>query len=177
MSTSEFERLVNLRAWSNAVVNQPREEGRDRRVVAGAIGLYQRCTPHTLALLRPRRERPRRRASLRIFVVRCGLPCDPPVGGSFTQWRHDTTLPPRGLGLRAMGKSSECLRMTTGVKSGKAQNERMFFRFAPESGHRAMAKHRKTVIEAVTYLRTSSAERTSTRPLSARRRHFAKPLY
>src|SRR5215472_3643973 len=61
MSTSEFERLVNLRAWSNAVVNQPREEGRDRRVVAGAIGLYQRCTPHTLALLRTRRERPRRR--------------------------------------------------------------------------------------------------------------------
>src|SRR5499427_9766938 len=61
MSTSEFERLVNLRAWSNAVVNQPREEGRDRRVVAGAIGLYQRCTPHTLALLRPRRERPRGR--------------------------------------------------------------------------------------------------------------------
>src|SRR5262244_1214402 len=57
MSTSEFERLVNLRAWSNAVVNQPREEGRDRRVVAGAIGLYQRCTPHTLALLRARRER------------------------------------------------------------------------------------------------------------------------
>src|SRR6516164_7303496 len=26
MSTSEFESLVNLRAWSNAVVNQPREE-------------------------------------------------------------------------------------------------------------------------------------------------------
>src|SRR6516165_9873958 len=24
---------------------------------------------------------PRRRAWLRIFVVRCGLPCDPPVGG------------------------------------------------------------------------------------------------
>src|SRR5215813_13207194 len=63
MSTSEFERLVNLRAWSNAVVNQPREEGRDRRVVAGAIGLYQRCTPHTLALLRARRERPRRRTA------------------------------------------------------------------------------------------------------------------
>src|SRR5215813_5750891 len=63
MSTSEFERLVNLRAWSNAVVNQPREEGRDRRVVAGAIGLYQRCTPHTLALLRARRKRPRHRAA------------------------------------------------------------------------------------------------------------------
>ncbi len=26
-------------------------------------------------------EEPRRRAWLRIFVVRCGLPCDPPVGG------------------------------------------------------------------------------------------------
>src|SRR5215470_8759509 len=63
MSTSEFERLVNLRAWSNAVVNQPREEGRDRRVVAGAIGLYQRCTPQTLALLRSCRERPRCRSA------------------------------------------------------------------------------------------------------------------
>ena len=50
------------------------------------------------------------------------------------QWRNDTTLPSRGLGLRPIGKSSECFRMTTGVKSGKAQNERMFFRFAPESG-------------------------------------------
>src|SRR5262245_32673259 len=65
MSTSEFERLVNLRAWSNAVVNQPREEGRDRRVVAGAIGLYQRCTPHTFGLLRAQRERPRSRAAER----------------------------------------------------------------------------------------------------------------
>src|SRR5262245_8371794 len=27
------------------------------------------------------RSRPRRRAWLRIFVVRCDLPCDPPVGG------------------------------------------------------------------------------------------------
>src|SRR5262245_8729277 len=26
-------------------------------------------------------RQPRRRASLRIFVVQCGLPCDPPVGG------------------------------------------------------------------------------------------------
>jgi hypothetical protein len=33
-----------------------------------------------------------------------------------------------------MGKSSECFRMTAGVKSGKAQNERMFLRFAPERG-------------------------------------------
>src|SRR5262249_35237627 len=34
-------------------------------------------------LLRPRRRRPRgrREAWLRIFVVRCSLPCDPPVGG------------------------------------------------------------------------------------------------
>ena len=39
---------------------------------------------------------PRRRAWLRIFVVRCGLPCDPSDWGSFTQWRDDTTLPSRG---------------------------------------------------------------------------------
>src|SRR5262245_20390261 len=53
------------------------------------------------------------------------------------QWRDCTTLPSRGLSLRPVGKSSECFRMTAGVKSSKAQNERMFFRFAPESGHRA----------------------------------------
>jgi hypothetical protein len=29
--------------------------------------------------------------------------------------------------------------MTAGVKSGKAQNERMFFRFTPQSGHRELA--------------------------------------
>ena len=29
------------------------------------------------------KQLPRRRAWLRIFVVRCGLPCDPPVGGHF----------------------------------------------------------------------------------------------
>ena len=33
------------------------------------------CAPRAATRL------PRRRASLRIFVVRCGLPCDPPVGG------------------------------------------------------------------------------------------------
>ena len=49
------------------------------------------------------------------------------------QWRDDTTLLSSGLGLRPIGKSSECFRMTAGVKSGKAQNERMFFRFALES--------------------------------------------
>src|SRR5215813_9497566 len=36
---------------------------------------------HLLRLLRTRRERPRGRRALRIFVVRCSLPCDPPVGG------------------------------------------------------------------------------------------------
>src|SRR6516225_7824523 len=29
--------------------------------------------------------------------------------------------------------------MTAGVRSGKAQNERMFFRFGPQSGHRELA--------------------------------------
>ena len=33
-----------------------------------------------------------------------------------------------------MGKSSECFRMTAGVRTGKAQNEHIFYRFAPESG-------------------------------------------
>src|SRR5215831_106033 len=55
------------------------------------------------------------------------------------QWSDYTTLPSRGLGLRPIGKSSECFRMTAGVKSGKAQNERMFFRFAPQRGHRKLA--------------------------------------
>jgi len=38
-------------------------------------------------------------------------------------------------GLRPIGTPSECFRMTARVKSGKAQNERMFFRFAPEIVH------------------------------------------
>jgi len=47
---------------------------------------------------------------------------------------EDTTLLSRGLGLRPVGKSSECFRMTAGAKSGKAQNEQTFSGFAPESG-------------------------------------------
>ena len=39
----------------------------------------------------------------------------------------------------AIGRSSECFRMTAGVRSGKAQNERMFFRFGPQSGHRELS--------------------------------------
>src|SRR6516162_5563952 len=39
---------------------------------------------------------PRRRVRLRIFVVRCSLPCDPPVGGHSCEWRDDTT--PRAYG-------------------------------------------------------------------------------
>src|SRR6516165_2938685 len=35
----------------------------------------------------------RREAWLRIFVVRCSLPCDPSGWGSFMQWRDYTTLP------------------------------------------------------------------------------------
>src|SRR5262249_52529130 len=50
------------------------------------------------------------------------------------QWSDYTTLPSRGLSPRPIGKSSECFQMTAGVKSGKAQDGRMFFRFAPESG-------------------------------------------
>jgi hypothetical protein len=53
--------------------------------IVRCVGHERAHAPHGLALLRARRERPRdgraARAWLRIFVVRCGLPCDPPVGG------------------------------------------------------------------------------------------------
>src|SRR5262249_58231311 len=53
-----------------------------------------RPSPHA-----PRAAKPllRRRAWLRTFVVRCGLPCDPSGWGSFMQWRDDTTFPSPGL--------------------------------------------------------------------------------
>src|SRR5262249_41886902 len=61
---------------------------------------------------------PRRRATwLRIFVVRCSLPCDPSGWGSFMQWKDDTTLSSRGLGLRPIGKSSGSLRITAGSEA------------------------------------------------------------
>src|SRR5215475_3837884 len=41
---------------------------------------------------------PRRQAAWpRILVVRCSLPCDPPVGGHSLQWRNDTTLLSRSV--------------------------------------------------------------------------------
>jgi hypothetical protein len=73
---------------------------------------------------RPRGRPRRREAWLRIFVVRCGLPCDHSAWGSFMPWRDDTTLLSRGLWLRPIGKSSECCRMT--VRTGKAQRGKMF---------------------------------------------------
>src|SRR5262245_49661517 len=50
---------------------------------------------------------PRHRAWLRIFVFRCGLPCDPPGWGSFMQWRDDTTLPSRGLCVLMTARGQE----------------------------------------------------------------------
>ena len=50
-----------------------------RRAVEGRPEESEASGPS--GLLRARRERPRRQVWLRIFVVRCGLPCDPPVGG------------------------------------------------------------------------------------------------
>src|SRR5215471_17324293 len=49
------------------------------------------------------------------------------------QWRNDTTLPSRGLCLRPRGRSSECLRMTAGAESAKAQNEHMFSGLSPKA--------------------------------------------
>src|SRR5262249_11540257 len=48
------------------------------------------------------------RAWLRIFVVRCGLPCDPPVGGHSCRGEMIPRFQPLG------------------VRGGKAQNEQMF---------------------------------------------------
>src|SRR5262249_33564457 len=117
MSTSEFERLVNLRAWSNAVVNQPREEGRDRRVVAGAIGLYQRCTPHTLALLRPRRERPRRG---RAAEQRDELAALHSITSSARASRFGGTSMPSARAVDRLMTSSNLVDCTTGRSAGFA---------------------------------------------------------
>src|SRR5215470_7368268 len=56
------------------------------------------CAPAARAP-RAARRLPRRQASLGIFVVRCGLPCDPPVGGHSCNGGM-ITLPSRGLGRR-----------------------------------------------------------------------------
>src|SRR5262249_7394797 len=69
------------------------------------------------------------------------------------QWRNDTTFPSRGLRLRPIDRSSECFRMTAGVRTGKAQNEHMFYRFAPEIGHLICAS------TSANYLSTGFAKR------------------
>src|SRR5262249_45355243 len=48
--------------------------------------------------------RPRRRAWLRIFVVRCGLPCDPPVGGGHSR---NGGMIPRFMAARLMSTPAE----------------------------------------------------------------------
>src|SRR5262249_60404045 len=74
---------------------------------AGSQSLRQRGAPFVCGRMPVRTQEPKVRSSpaccarpatghaaapLRIFVVRCGLPCDPPVGRSFMQWRDGTTL-------------------------------------------------------------------------------------
>jgi hypothetical protein len=77
---------------------------------------------------------PPRRAWLRIFGVRCGLPCDPPVGGHFMQWKDDTTLPSRGQSLRAIGKSYECSRRPLGESNfGHCRDVRCKTAFPPQA--------------------------------------------
>src|SRR5262249_45763102 len=48
------------------------------------------------------------------------------------QWRDDTTLPSRGLGLRPIGKSSEAFELPW-LKTAKAQNEQIFFGLPPKA--------------------------------------------
>src|SRR5262249_10849048 len=77
---------------------------------------------------------PRHRAAwLRIFVVRCSLPCDPPVGGHSCNGGMIPRLYRAVCDLSPVGKSSECLRMTARVKSGKAQTEHMFCGLPPKA--------------------------------------------
>jgi hypothetical protein len=54
----------------NDLPDHPRRDPSTRRCAASRHRAPQAATPQPL-----------RRAQLRIFVVRCGLPCDPPVGG------------------------------------------------------------------------------------------------
>ena len=63
--------------------------------------------------LRPRRKRPRnhRRAWLRTFVVRCSLPCDPPMG-SFMQWG----MIPRFQPLVVSGGKAQSEQMCSGLR-------------------------------------------------------------
>src|SRR6516162_4302407 len=63
----------------------------------------------------------------------------PPVGGHSYNGGMIPRFHRAVCGLRPIGTPSECFQMTAGVKTGKAQNERMFFRFSPQSGHRELA--------------------------------------
>ena len=63
----------------------PTERGKEVWVVAGRPAAEESDHRHR-GLLRARHERPRgccaaQQRSLRILVVRCSLPCDPPAGG------------------------------------------------------------------------------------------------
>src|SRR5262245_63600127 len=49
-----------------------------RGLTACRFDAFRRAAAHVPPTATPP---PRRRAWLRIFVVRCGLPCDPPLGG------------------------------------------------------------------------------------------------
>jgi len=70
---------------------------------------------------------------LRILVVGCSLPCDPPVGGhSCNGTSYHASI---ARSVTKAGRQVEwSLRITLGLKTPKAQNERMFFPFARESG-------------------------------------------
>src|SRR5262249_15727545 len=66
------------------------------------------------------------RGWLRIFVVGCGLPCDPPVGGHSCNggWYHASIA----------GSVPKAGRKCVGAKNGKGLKRRKFFGFPPEGG-------------------------------------------
>jgi hypothetical protein len=60
---------------------EPRRHGEGRHSLSKGDGRPSPDAPRPAARAPRAATQPRRRAWLRIFVVRCGLPCDPPVGG------------------------------------------------------------------------------------------------
>src|SRR5262249_11694421 len=77
----------------------------------------RRAAPAPLAVARAQRaatRQPRRRAWPRIFVVRCGFPCDPPVGviHAIEGLYHASIA--RSVTKAAIGKSRECSRRPLG---------------------------------------------------------------
>src|SRR5262245_20123591 len=81
------------------------------------------------------------------------------------QWRDNTTLPSRGLGLRPVGKS-------LGLKSGKAQNEHMFSGLPPK---RPCSASSDLGVHFILRLKNFSSDRSLTNLRANRECHRTAP--